>query len=136
MPSSSRRAAAACGCAREQQNDTVVLEVEDTGIGIPAAALPHVFERFYRADEARARTDGTAAGGAGLGLSIVHSICAAHGAEIEVHSTVGVGSCFRLKFPRPSTPAGSGAPSAPTTAVGRSDCRRPCSPSVPTRGGA
>jgi heavy metal sensor kinase len=119
----------------EPQSDAVVLEVEDTGIGIPAASLPHVFERFYRADEARARTEGTAAGGAGLGLSIVHSICAAHGAEIEVRSTVGVGSRFRLKFPRPSTAAGSGAPSAPTTAGGRPDTAIVLA-SVPNRGGA
>jgi two-component system phosphate regulon sensor histidine kinase PhoR len=70
------------------------LEVRDTGIGIPAAALPHIFDRFYRVDEARSREDG----GAGLGLSIVRSICSAHRAEIEVYSEVGRGSCFRLKF--------------------------------------
>jgi heavy metal sensor kinase len=72
------------------------LEVQDTGIGIPASALPHIFDRFYRADEARSREDG----GAGLGLSIVHSICSAHGAQIEVDSTVGRGTCFRVSFPR------------------------------------
>ncbi len=72
------------------------LEVRDTGVGIPPAALPHIFERFYRVDEARSREDG----GAGLGLSIVKSICGAHRAEIEVDSEVGRGSCFRLKFPR------------------------------------
>jgi heavy metal sensor kinase len=72
------------------------LEIRDTGIGIPAAALPHIFERFFRADDARSREDG----GAGLGLSIVQSICAAHRAEIEVDSQVGHGSCFRLKFQR------------------------------------
>jgi len=70
------------------------LEIRDTGIGIPAAAVPHIFDRFYRVDEARSREDG----GAGLGLSIVHSICAAHRAEIEVDSEPGSGSCFRLKF--------------------------------------
>ena len=53
-----------------------VLEVSDTGIGIPAASLPHLFDRFYRVDAARSRDDG----GAGLGLSIVRSICTAHGA--------------------------------------------------------
>jgi heavy metal sensor kinase len=70
------------------------LEIRDTGIGIPAAAVPHIFDRFYRVDEARSREDG----GAGLGLSIVRSICAAHRAEIEVDSEPGSGSCFRLKF--------------------------------------
>jgi signal transduction histidine kinase len=73
-----------------------VLEVRDTGIGIPAAALPNVFDRFFRVDEARSREDG----GAGLGLSIAKSICAAHGAQIHVDSEVGKGSCFCLMFPR------------------------------------
>ena len=72
------------------------LEVQDTGIGIPASALPHIFDRFYRVDEARSREDG----GAGLGLSIVRSIVAAHHAEIEVDSETGRGSRFRIKFPR------------------------------------
>jgi signal transduction histidine kinase len=75
-----------------------VLEVSDTGIGIPAAAITRVFDRFYRVDEGRSRDDG----GAGLGLSIVRSICAAHGAEIEVASRVNEGSCFRVRFARRS----------------------------------
>jgi heavy metal sensor kinase len=74
-----------------------VLEVSDTGIGIPPAAIPHVFDRFFRVDEARSRDDG----GAGLGLSIVKSICSVHGAEIEVESRVEAGSCFRVTFPLP-----------------------------------
>jgi len=73
-----------------------VLEVHDTGIGIPSAALPNVFDRFFRVDEARSREDG----GAGLGLSIAKSICSAHGAQLEVQSEVGQGSCFCLRFPR------------------------------------
>jgi heavy metal sensor kinase len=76
--------------------DGSILEVRDTGIGIPAAALPRVFDRFFRVDEARCRKDG----GAGLGLSIVRSICAGHGAEITVESREGSGSCFRVHFPR------------------------------------
>ncbi|HEY1610373.1 MAG TPA: ATP-binding protein [Paraburkholderia sp.] len=72
------------------------LEIRDTGIGIPPSAIAHIFDRFYRVDEARSRDDG----GAGLGLSIVRSICAAHRAEIEVDSELGRGSCFRLKFQR------------------------------------
>jgi heavy metal sensor kinase len=74
-----------------------VLEVSDTGIGIPSASIPHVFDRFFRVDEARSRDDG----GAGLGLSIVKSICSVHGAEIEVESRVEAGSCFRVTFPLP-----------------------------------
>jgi len=84
-----------------------VLEVADTGIGIPAAAIAHVFDRFFRVDEARSREDG----GAGLGLSIVRSICTAHGAEVEVQSVINDGSCFRVRFPRPSMARGPlGAP--------------------------
>jgi len=72
-----------------------VLEVADNGVGIPATAIRHVFERFYRVDKARSR----ASGGAGLGLSIVKSICGAHGGEIRVSSEEGRGSCFRVELP-------------------------------------
>ncbi len=71
-----------------------VLEIEDSGIGIPETALPYVFDRFYRVDEARSRDEG----GSGLGLSIVKSICVAHGAVIEVSSKVSRGSIFRIRF--------------------------------------
>ncbi len=76
-------------------NGHAVLEVEDNGIGIPPDALPHIFERFYRVDQARSADSESA----GLGLSIVKSICTAHGAEVEAQSTVGGGSCFRVKLP-------------------------------------
>lgn len=72
-----------------------VLEVSDTGIGIPAEALPHVFERFYRVDRARSRP----MGGAGLGLSIVKSICAAHEGRVSVESSEGKGSRFAVELP-------------------------------------
>ena len=72
-----------------------VLEVTDTGVGIPSEALAHVFERFYRVDGSRSREQG----GAGLGLSIVKSICTAHGAEVEVQSAPGQGSTFRVRAP-------------------------------------
>jgi len=78
-----------------RQNGHALLEVEDDGIGIPSEALPHVFERFFRVDKARSRDQG----GAGLGLSIVKSICTAHGAEVETESAPGKGSCFRVKLP-------------------------------------
>jgi signal transduction histidine kinase len=90
-----------------------VLEVSDTGIGIPSSAIPHVFDRFFRVDQARSREDG----GAGLGLSIVKSICSVHGAEIEVDSRVESGSCFRVRFPRRSGSAVTGGPAAPRTIV-------------------
>jgi heavy metal sensor kinase len=72
-----------------------IMEVIDTGVGIPAAALPHVFERFYRVDEARSRQ----IEGAGLGLAIVKSICAAHGGQVEVDSVENRGSRFRVELP-------------------------------------
>jgi heavy metal sensor kinase len=77
------------------EGNTAVLEVSDNGPGIPSHALPHVFERFYRTDKARAR----ASGGAGLGLSIVKAICAAHNAEVKVSSQEGRGSRFRVELP-------------------------------------
>jgi heavy metal sensor kinase len=79
----------------QSEENNAVLEVSDNGVGIPAHAVPHVFERFYRADKARAR----ASGGAGLGLSIVKAICAAHGAEITVSSEEGRGSRFHVEVP-------------------------------------
>lgn len=79
----------------QAHKNKAVLEVADTGIGIPAEALPRVFERFFRVDKARSRAEG----GAGLGLSIVKSICAAHDGRVEVNSTPGQGSRFRVELP-------------------------------------
>jgi heavy metal sensor kinase len=70
------------------------LRIIDNGIGIPPNAIPHIFDRFYRADWARARKGG----GVGLGLSIVKAICTAHDAEITVSSIEGEGSCFAVAF--------------------------------------
>jgi len=76
-------------------NGKAVLEVADSGIGIPAEAKPHIFERFFRVDKARSRE----LGGAGLGLSIVKSICTAHGGQVSFQSTAGAGSCFKVELP-------------------------------------
>jgi two-component system phosphate regulon sensor histidine kinase PhoR len=76
----------------------VVIEVADNGIGIPPHDLSRVFERFYRVDRSRSRE----MGGTGLGLSIVKHVAQAHGGAIDVTSTPGVGSTFRLKLPVPS----------------------------------
>lgn len=73
-----------------------ILAVRDTGRGIAAGELPHVFERFYRVDGSRAR----ASGGAGLGLAICQSIAKAHGGTITVESKVGEGSTFTLSLPQ------------------------------------
>jgi hypothetical protein len=76
-----------------REDEQAILEVADDGIGIPLEALPHVFKRFFRVDGSRSREQG----GAGLGLPIVESICAAHGAQLVVTSICGKGSRFRVK---------------------------------------
>lgn len=75
--------------------------VEDTGIGIRADQLPHIFERFYRGDPARTRgQDGTSGSeGAGLGLAIARWIADQHGAQLRVSSTPGVGTKVDVRFP-------------------------------------
>ena len=70
--------------------------VTDTGIGIAAHHLPRLTERFYRVDRGRSRESG----GTGLGLAIAKHIAMRHGAELEITSEVGRGSCFSLHFPR------------------------------------
>ncbi len=77
------------------QEAQAVVEVQDDGIGISAADLPHIFERFFRADAAR----NTNRGGMGLGLSIADKIVQAHHGRIEVESTPGAGSTFRILLP-------------------------------------
>ena len=84
---------------RENGNIEIVtadkkLTVTDTGLGIPQESIPRIFERFYRIDKSRSR----AKGGTGLGLSIVRHIAEHHGAEIDVESTVGVGTSITVKF--------------------------------------
>ena len=78
---------------REEEN--AILEVSDTGVGIPKDALVHIFERFYRVDKARSR----ATGGSGLGLAIVRSIVQRNRGEIQVTSEMGKGSTFTVTFP-------------------------------------
>jgi heavy metal sensor kinase len=88
----------------EQRDDAVCLTVRDTGIGIAPEHLPHIFERFYRADPMRRQTGGSSSG---LGLSIVEWIVRAHGGSITVKSQVGRGSCFTVSLPM--TPPARGA---------------------------
>jgi heavy metal sensor kinase len=78
-----------------RQGEAAVIAVRDTGIGISEEHLPHIFERFYRVDEARSRVDG----GAGLGLSICQHIVKVHDGKIEVESRVGEGSTFTVFLP-------------------------------------
>jgi len=84
------------------------LEVADTGVGIAPEDLPHIFERFYRADKARERN----AGGSGLGLAIGRWIVEQHGGDIDVKSVVGQGSTFTVRLPLDNpTPPGQLGPS-------------------------
>jgi signal transduction histidine kinase len=76
----------------------VRVSVEDNGAGISAEDLPHIFQRFYRADPSRSRP-----GGSGLGLAIARWIAEAHGGRIEVESQVGKGSTFTLWLPELAT---------------------------------
>ena len=78
-----------------REDGFLIGSVHDTGIGIAPEDLPHVFERFYRADKARSRDTG----GVGLGLSIGRWIAEAHGGTIEVESSMGHGSIFQVRLP-------------------------------------
>jgi signal transduction histidine kinase len=79
----------------ETADNGVVLHVRDTGAGIPPEQLPHIFEKFYQADNQRAASQE----GSGLGLSIAQEIVRAHGGELSVESTVAVGTIFTIVMP-------------------------------------
>jgi len=85
--------------AAKHGDSTVDLSVTDQGIGIPAAEIDRIFERFYRVDPARHRSTG----GTGLGLSIVKHVAASHGGDVRVWSVEGQGSTFTLTLPRKSS---------------------------------
>lgn len=93
------------GCVRvgaAARSDEIVVWVKDTGVGIPAAHLPHLFEAFWRGDAERWR-------GSGLGLSICKSIVDAHGGRIWVDSAVGQGTIVSFTLPAPGERAGGHA---------------------------
>ncbi|MFZ5831762.1 MAG: sensor histidine kinase, partial [Planctomycetota bacterium] len=75
--------------------DVVKLTISDTGLGIPRECLPHVFQRFYRADQGRARSDG----GAGLGLAICEEIVRAHDGTVRIDSEPGLGTVVQVELP-------------------------------------
>uniref|UniRef100_UPI00358F653C response regulator n=1 Tax=Cupriavidus taiwanensis TaxID=164546 RepID=UPI00358F653C len=83
-----------------QGDDTVAFTVRDTGIGIPAAELPRIFERFHRVEGAQGRT----IEGSGIGLALVQELVRLHGGTIDVQSVPGEGTCFTVRLP-----AGAGA---------------------------
>jgi two-component system OmpR family sensor kinase len=82
----------------EEDDDSVTFTVRDTGIGMAAGDLPHIFERFWRADPARSRTGDRA--GTGLGLAITKWIAEAHGGSITAQSRPGRGSLFTVRLPK------------------------------------
>lgn len=79
----------------------IAVTVRDTGMGIPEAELPHIFDRFYKADKARNRNRS----GSGLGLSIVHKIVRLHGGTIDVQSRLGEGTAVTVRLPVPPNPS-------------------------------
>ena len=78
-----------------QQGGELLIQVSDTGIGMPQKDLPRIFERFYRVDRGRSRAEG----GTGLGLAIVKHSAQLHGGGVEVESRIGRGSVFRVRLP-------------------------------------
>jgi signal transduction histidine kinase len=93
--------------AAEEHATDVTIIVRDTGIGMEAEEIPHIWERLYRGDKSRAER------GLGLGLSLVKAIVQAHGGRMEVDSRLGQGSTFRVTFPKP--PLSSSHPRSPST---------------------
>ncbi|MFD3513035.1 sensor histidine kinase [Streptomyces sp. NPDC058657] len=94
--------------------DEVRVDVADTGVGIPPEDLPHVFDRFWRAEKSRSRRTG----GSGLGLAIVRKLTEAHGGTASATSTPGEGSVFTLRLPASPEPAVPPSARAPETGAG------------------
>ena len=80
------------------KKDNMIIEVKDTGIGIPLADQGRVFERFYRVDKGRSRIKG----GTGLGLAIVKHIVSYNKGKVKLHSQLGEGTCITITLPNKS----------------------------------
>ncbi len=83
-----------------ENQSSILISVVDTGEGIAAEHLPHIFERFYRGSDSRARSEG----GTGLGLAIVKHLVLAHGGKVWAQSKLGEGSTFYVLLPLKATP--------------------------------
>ncbi|GAA2424895.1 ATP-binding protein [Streptomyces pulveraceus] len=95
------------------RGDALIAEVHDSGPGIPPDALPHIFDRFYKADAARSRSSGS-----GLGLAITKENVHLHGGTVHARNAVGGGALFTVELPFDGPPSGSGAPDGPSCAHG------------------
>jgi two-component system OmpR family sensor kinase len=116
--------------ARRASNGGLRLDVRDTGMGIPSGDLPHVFERFYRVDPARERTE--ARSGSGLGLAIAKSLVEAQGGAIAIESTPGSGTTVMITFP--PAPAAVTPPLAPSEQPSDAPSPAAAGQSAPARG--
>jgi two-component system OmpR family sensor kinase len=99
----------------EHSEEDAVLRVADFGPGIDRASVPHVFERFFRADFSHGR----AGGGSGLGLAIVAALAEAHGGSATASSEVGEGATFTITLPLAKIEGGDGVPDSPRDAEGQ-----------------
>ena len=102
---------------RVRVGETAVLEVADTGAGIPAEELPRLFDRFHRVTGVQGRSHE----GSGIGLALVHELVRLHGGEVSVTSTEGEGSRFRVELPLEQAEAGSAAVTDHGTAAAQRD---------------
>jgi len=103
------------GLSLVERGEDIELCVRDTGTGIPAAELPHMFKRFHRVSHARSRTHE----GSGIGLALVHELCKVHGGGVSVSSTLGKGTAFTVRLPlRASRQTEYEFANAPATSLG------------------
>ena len=94
---------------RTRAGGVAVIRIQDTGVGISEKDMPHIFERFWRADRARSRpvVGDARGGGFGLGLAISQWIAQAHGGSLTAQSRLGRGSIFTVLLPVAPAPAGA-----------------------------
>jgi signal transduction histidine kinase len=93
------RAGGTVTLAASPGDHAIEIRIADTGIGISPSALPHIFDRFYRVDQAHSRHSATGNSGAGLGLALVHSVVQAHGGDVRVMSRIDEGTTFVVTLP-------------------------------------